>query len=266
MRDGKPKTPPPARVTPQIRLNSGQHDPFAGWSEDGTPRRVPGLRLSTRSLIPRSLQSSTQSGDPIFQGPFEVAATESTEHLLPPSSQSIRLTSDDRLSATSQTSLISPNSSASSRTSLDSDVGSHVTQNSRYPLEPFGDSRASSRIDINENEINTQTVSEKYNIMPSEELLLYPEDVEKDDYLHNPDPNELDRDCDLRNSRALANIGGLAFLTVGILALFIVYPVAYVTQSHHRNSKLYPSPILMATYTQIICSKIGDSQALTMRS
>jgi hypothetical protein len=61
--------------------------------------------------------------------------------------------------------------------------------------------------------------------MPSEGLLLFPEDVEKDDYLHNPDPNDSDRDCEICNSRGLANIGGLVLLTVGIVALFIVYPV-----------------------------------------
>lgn len=63
--------------------------------------------------------------------------------------------------------------------------------------------------------------------MPTEGLLLFPEDVEKDDYLHNPDPNEKDTDCDLCNKRGIINVGGLVLLTLGILALFIAYPVMY---------------------------------------
>lgn len=63
--------------------------------------------------------------------------------------------------------------------------------------------------------------------MPTEGLLLFPEDVEKDDYLHNPDPNDKDRDCNICNSRAVVNVGGLILLTLGLLALFIAYPILY---------------------------------------
>ena len=68
-------------------------------------------------------------------------------------------------------------------------------------------------------------MSEKYNILPSAGLLLFPEDVEKDDYLHNPDPGPEPRDCDVFTRRGLVNVGGLAFITLGILVLFIGYPV-----------------------------------------
>jgi hypothetical protein len=72
-------------------------------------------------------------------------------------------------------------------------------------------------------------VSEKYNILPSAGLLLFPEDVEKDDWLHNPDPNEKEKqDCDIWNKRGMVNLGALAFLSIGILFLFIGYPVLYV--------------------------------------
>jgi beta-glucan synthesis-associated protein KRE6 len=75
-------------------------------------------------------------------------------------------------------------------------------------------------------------VAEKYNIMPSAGLLLYPEDVEKDDWLHNPDPNDPDKiRCDIWNKRGLVNVGGLAFITLGILVLFVGYPIMYVSQS-----------------------------------
>jgi len=97
---------------------------------------------------------------------------------------------------------------------------------------PFDDSRTPSRAGSSDDEgINTQTVAEKYNIMPSEGLLLYPEDVEPDDWLHNPDPNDPDKiRCDIFNKRALVNVGGLAFITLGVLALFVGYPIMYVVQ------------------------------------
>lgn len=78
--------------------------------------------------------------------------------------------------------------------------------------------------------MNTQTVSEKYNILPSAGLLLFPEDVEKDDYLHNPDPNEREKmNCaDLFSKRGLVNVGGLLLITLGVLILFIGYPIVCV--------------------------------------
>lgn len=96
-------------------------------------------------------------------------------------------------------------------------------------VSPFDDSRAPSRAGSDDEGVNTQTVSEKYNILPSAGLLLFPEDVEKDDWLHNPDPNEKEkRECDIFTKRGLVNIGGLAFITLGILVLFIGYPILYV--------------------------------------
>lgn len=101
-----------------------------------------------------------------------------------------------------------------------------MTSNSKGPfVSPFDDSRAPSRAG-SEDDLNTQTVSEKFNILPSAGLLLFPEDVEKDDYLHNPDPNEKEkRDCDIFTRRGMVNVGGLALLTLGIVFLFIGYPV-----------------------------------------
>ena len=90
---------------------------------------------------------------------------------------------------------------------------------------PFDDSRAPSRAG-SDDDLNTQTVSEKFNILPSAGLLLFPEDVEKDDYLHNPDPNDKEkRDCDIFNRRGLVNIGGLGIMMLGILLLFVGYPI-----------------------------------------
>jgi len=106
---------------------------------------------------------------------------------------------------------------------------------SRGPFaSPFDDSRAPSRAG-SEEDLNTQTVSEKFNILPSAGLLLFPEDVEKDDYLHNPDPNDKDqRDCDIFTKRGFVNVGGLAILAAGLLVLFIVFPVLYVLSTIKR--------------------------------
>ncbi|KAK4981252.1 hypothetical protein LTR28_000008, partial [Elasticomyces elasticus] len=92
---------------------------------------------------------------------------------------------------------------------------------------PFDGSRAPSRAGSDDDGINTQTVSEKYNILPSAGLLLFPEDVEKDDWLHNPDPNEKEgrmKCADLFSRRGLTNVGGLALITLGVFILFVVYP------------------------------------------
>lgn len=117
----------------------------------------------------------------------------------------------------------SPSGMSSRRTSWSSE-GSRDSRVSPF-ASPFDDSRAPSRAG-SEEELNTQTVSEKYNILPSAGLLLFPEDVEKDDWLHNPDPNEKDkRDCDVFTARGIINVGALVILSLGLLVLFIGYPV-----------------------------------------
>ena len=115
-----------------------------------------------------------------------------------------------------------PIESQSRRTSFSSDG----RESRFFGSNPFDDSRAPSRAGSDDDNVNTQTVSEKYNILPSAGLLLFPEDVEKDDWLHNPDPHEKEkRECDIFTKRGFANVGGLAMITVGILVLFIGYPI-----------------------------------------
>jgi hypothetical protein len=100
-------------------------------------------------------------------------------------------------------------------------------------------------------------VSEKYNILPSAGLLLFPEDVEKDDWLHNPDPNEKEqRDCDIFTKRGMVNIGGLVILSLGLLALFIGYPVAYVA--------MFLSQTLRLTLSQNIRPQTGRTRNYAM--
>lgn len=113
-------------------------------------------------------------------------------------------------------------SSRRSSWSTDS-VGS---RNSRGPFaSPFDDLSRTGSPEEGEG-INTQTVAERFNIQPNSGLLLFPEDVEKDDYMHNPDPNDKDGgECDIYSGRGIINVGGLALITLGVLILFIGYPV-----------------------------------------
>jgi len=67
---------------------------------------------------------------------------------------------------------------------------------------------------------------EKFSVYPSDDLLIYPNDVEPDDYMHTPDPNEkgIKRDCNIWSRRGLVNLGGLGLLAGGMIFLFIVLP------------------------------------------
>ena len=208
----------PPRIPPHIRLNSAQEDLLV---TDNNNRQQPSG--SSRSLIPPVRPTRTQpSQRQLYETP---SIQESQERLLPPNrSQSHRLREDD-------SPVKSPLRSgfSSRRTSWSSER----SRDSRGYENPFSDSREPSRAesragsdDDNNNNVNTQTVSEKYNILPSAGLLLFPEDVEKDDYLHNPDPSDKeDRECDVFTRRGITNVGGLAFITIGLLLLFIGYPV-----------------------------------------
>jgi hypothetical protein len=95
---------------------------------------------------------------------------------------------------------------------------------------PFDDSRATSRAASPSpmmEPLNMQTITEKYNIYPSSNLLLYPNDKEADDDLHDPTTG-MENDNNIWTKRGLINIGGLGLITLGILILFIGYPILYV--------------------------------------
>ncbi|KAM5536682.1 hypothetical protein V8D89_009609 [Ganoderma adspersum] len=76
------------------------------------------------------------------------------------------------------------------------------------------------------------SLSTKYSLAPDPSSWgtdLYVDHEEADDYLHNPDPrrdSKQDTGGQFFTSRGLANLGCLFILCVGILALFLGYPVA----------------------------------------
>lgn len=201
----------PPRVPPHIRLNSAQEDLL---TNDAGPQ--------SRSLINQRLGTSPLQGQlPNTHIYSSNQVHDSSERLLPPGrTKSLRQREDE-----SHVKSPAHSSYSSRRSSWDSER----SRDSRGFENPFRDStsRPGSRADSDDDNVNTQTVSEKYNILPSAGLLLFPEDIEKDDYLHNPDPNGKDdeRQCDIFTRRGFVNIGGLALITIGILVLFIGYPV-----------------------------------------
>ncbi|KAH9875112.1 hypothetical protein J1614_004601 [Plenodomus biglobosus] len=205
---------------PHIRLNSGTLEATTDDNASSAVRpgaaRTNSARSLTQPIRPGAAPSpGMRSGTvPAFYN--NAAVADSAELLLPP--QKLKGSRQYR----DESPLRSPSAMSSRRSSWSSDI----TRDSRGPFaSPFDDSRAPSRAG-SEEDLNTQTVSEKFNILPSAGLLLFPEDVEKDDYLHNPDPNEKEkRDCDIFTKRGFVNVGGLALLALGLLALFVGYPV-----------------------------------------
>ena len=217
--------PPSSRAPPHIRLNSGQDDILTQGTLENRPAG-PARKDSSRSLIPQRPPTAPPiRNQASFQGLYANPTTESSERLLPPTrSKTHRFRDEDSPVGTSP----DPSGFSSRRTSWSSDGGSRESR--IYSPNPFDDSRAPSRAGSDEENVNTQTVSEKYNILPSAGLLLFPEDVEKDDWLHNPDPNEKEtRECDVFTKRGAVNVGGLIFITLGLLIAFVGYPVLYVS-------------------------------------
>lgn len=103
---------------------------------------------------------------------------------------------------------------------------------------PFSDPNVSSRVGSDDESLNTQTVARKYSIMPAAEgLLVFPEDVEHDDYLHNPSPDDKDGSGSfIFSRRGMVNLTGVVLLVCGLLILLFLYPLLYATPPSHLES------------------------------
>jgi len=219
MSSSQPPDQPPrgSRSNPHIRLNSNPADLLSQGALSISKTRESNIQPSPRrSLIPSGGFSSRQSSGGSTTSEFRRIG--SSEHLLPPKpAPKVRKYRD----APSRSPSPGPSIASSTRSSFESNYGPFAD-----PLDsPVSSSRAGS---IDDEDLNTQTVAQKYNITPSEGLLLYPHDVEKDDWLHNPQPGEKEtRDCEFFGRRSLVNMGGLAFLGIGLSILFIIWPVLY---------------------------------------
>ena len=205
-------------LPPPITLNSSTLDLLNrnGNVQHGNPNSSlqfpsdssPRINPSMRTLTPQSPTVSSPRTAFYQQSPVQ-----SSDMLLPPSRQK-----------RFQEYVDSPTSSRRSSWSVD-----HGGSTYGPFVSPFDESRGPSRACSPDalDALNSQTISEKYNIMPSDGLLLFPVDKEDDDALH--DPSEQDPDeCALWTRRGLVNVGGLAFIVLGLLCLFIGYPILYV--------------------------------------
>ena len=213
-------SPPPR--TPHVRLNSSQSNMLTNESADNRPSSSRQDPTATRSLIPPPRPPTAPSirNNPQTNKLYSGGIVDSSETLLLPPSRSRTHRFRDEESMPG-----SPVDTPSRRTSFGSSDGKGE-HSKLYGLDPFADSRSPSRAGSDDETVNTQTVTEKYSILPSAGLLLFPEDVEKDDWLHNPDPNEKEtRECNIFTKRGFVNIGGLALVTTGLLVLFIGYPI-----------------------------------------
>lgn len=235
-------TPPQNRAlgTPPILINSENTDLLSG---DSPSQPQSSNHNRSRQLMPgrsnsRSLLQQQHSTDPTHH--ISPSHGESSDLLLPPNRSRMRRFRDEESPRPSPLASEFP----SRRTSWSEE--SSISHDSRAlgPFaSPFDDSRSPSRTGTDDENVNTQTVSEKYDILPSSALLLFPEDVEKDDWLHNPDIKDMDkRRCDIFHRRPLANLAGLIFLCLGLLALFIAYPLLYETS---LNPRFVPSHLLI---------------------
>ncbi|KAF4210623.1 hypothetical protein CNMCM8980_005758 [Aspergillus fumigatiaffinis] len=227
----------------QIRLNSGQHEPIT--DSDDRLSRVPSHQIG-RALIPGVALSPSAGTLHTVYGSSNLQ--DSSEFLLPPRPHRFKEEYEPYRSP-------APSIRSSRRTSWSSEAGSYDTRG--RPYSPFEDSRAPSRADSDDNDVNTQTVAEKYNITPTDGLLLFPEPEEKDDYLHNPDPNDKEGQCDLWNRRGIMNVTGLVLLTLGFLALFIGYPVITAVKGMLDKSGPKCSP------SDPLCLEVGERPLLS---
>lgn len=112
-----------------------------------------------------------------------------------------------------------PSNLSSVITSWGSDVV--PSANPSFQAGSVGGSRVSLYPGNHDEEINTQTVGHLFAIVPNEDLIVFPHDVEPDDAMHHPDPEDNKRDCRIFTTRGLANIGALVLLIGGLFALFI---------------------------------------------
>ena len=78
---------------------------------------------------------------------------------------------------------------------------------------------------LSEDGLNTQTVVERFAIVPDTNLIMRPEEEEMDDYLHNPDAEEKAPGSRWCSSRGLRNIGCLALIFAIVVALAVTLPV-----------------------------------------
>lgn len=159
----------------------------------------------------------------------------------PVGSRSASRASSRRLATPSNGRYLSPYATpgASRRTSVSSRRQSLSSETSQQALFFYGrkegpyayEHDASSSVDV----LNTQTATEKFDIGPTTNLLWDPSYVEDDDDLHDPTKDNPKRDTQIWTRRGAVNLGGLAFIVVGLVFLFIGLPAITFWRASHAG-------------------------------
>ncbi|KAE8231141.1 hypothetical protein CF326_g3852 [Tilletia indica] len=114
----------------------------------------------------------------------------------------------------------------------------------RYPLSPSPSGTNSSYRDTQflmarPGAVNTPGLSGLGGSLAVDNLLWDEKDKDVDDYLHNPDPeqDQKDKGCATMSPRGLFNVAALAIVISGCLALFAGYPlVAHFTRESYKTA------------------------------
>lgn len=221
---------------PHVRLNSSLSDILAFDSTQPQPPRVRPPRLPLQVQTDFRDQPEPQSQPP---PPRSLSRKASTDSLVPPRPASRSRGRYRDFSPTTPPNAFptgTPQSATSSRRSSTSSLNSQTGLVGAAAPPEFASSpthshsnrssRASSLVASDEEAcLNTQTVAEKFNVVPSAGLLIYRSEVENDDWMHDPGKGEKEkRDYTLWNKRSIVNVGGVAFIGLGVLALFVIFP------------------------------------------
>ncbi|KAG4303980.1 hypothetical protein PORY_002633 [Pneumocystis oryctolagi] len=116
----------------------------------------------------------------------------------------------------------------------------------------YYDSRENEHIDghmqygsegTSKNSFNTYKNVEKHDSGNSLDALWNPGITEPDDYLHNPTSKDRKKDYYFFTKRGIFNIGSLIFLVLGIMFVFIGYPIMLYIRKAYENSHSCPDCI-----------------------
>lgn len=112
----------------------------------------------------------------------------------------------------------------SRRSSWSSASHRESTRSEQNPFASAYDSRAPSPTGSVDN-LTTQTVAQLYSITPASDLIVFPDESEKDDYMHNPGPDDNKRDCNIWSARGMSNVLAMLLIFGSMLVLMIGWPI-----------------------------------------
>lgn len=207
-------------TAPHLRLNSGSQNPDVDDVVSESPFKASRLLITSSRSSPRiashPLAVPLRPYSPYHTRSRSTSRPTTAEPQYYEGSSNHLAVPDARLLQESRSPSRHGSQDTSRRTSYSSDVRSRT-----FAYAPYIEASASSSDDG----LNTQTVAERFAIVPDQNLIIQPDDLESDDYLHNPDPNEKVRRFELFSSRGYWNLCGLAALLIIIISVAIALPV-----------------------------------------